>query len=251
MGRCRGDVADDRPPQAGPGGGIPVERRWLPLAATSGGLLVWSNLVVPALPPATGVRAVANVGATAVLVLVARRAGLTWAEFGVDRSTWRSGARWGGAALAAGAAGYLLALTIPAARAAVVGLGPVDTSTGELVARALVLIPIGVVLCEEVAFRGVLLAVARRQLRVRSALAVTSVVFGLWHVSTAVDDSRSAVSPILASASVAGTVALTGLGGVVFAWLRLRSGSLLAPMGLHLATNSVGLLAAAAAVAAR
>ena len=41
------------------------------------------------------------------------------------------------------------------------------------------------------------------------------------------------------------------LGGVVFAWLRLRSGSLLAPMGLHLATNSIGLLAAAAAVAAR
>jgi uncharacterized protein len=40
----------------------------------------------------------------------------------------------------------------------------------------------------------------------------------------------------------------TAAAGVLFAWLRLRSGSLLAPVLLHLATNSVGLLAAAAAV---
>jgi membrane protease YdiL (CAAX protease family) len=34
---------------------------------------------------------------------------------------------------------------------------------------------------------------------------------------------------------------------VLFAWLRVRSGSLLAPVLLHLATNALGTLAAAAA----
>jgi membrane protease YdiL (CAAX protease family) len=39
----------------------------------------------------------------------------------------------------------------------------------------------------------------------------------------------------------------TAAAGVLFAELRLRSGSLLAPALLHLATNCLGLLAAAAA----
>jgi membrane protease YdiL (CAAX protease family) len=41
-------------------------------------------------------------------------------------------------------------------------------------------------------------------------------------------------------------VAFTGLAGVVFCELRRRSGSLLAPAGLHWATNGLGVLAAAA-----
>lgn len=40
----------------------------------------------------------------------------------------------------------------------------------------------------------------------------------------------------------------TTAAGVVLTWLRLRSGSLLAPAMLHRATNSLGVLAAAAAV---
>jgi membrane protease YdiL (CAAX protease family) len=40
----------------------------------------------------------------------------------------------------------------------------------------------------------------------------------------------------------------TAAAGVLFSWLRLRSGSLLAPGLLHVATNSMGTLAAAAAL---
>lgn len=221
--------------------------RWLPLAGVSGGLLVWSNVVVPVLPPVTGIRAAVNVAGTAGLVLAARSAGATWAELGMGRASWRAGARWGSAVLLVGAAGYLVALAIPAARSAIAGFAPDGATAGELAARALVLIPLGVVACEEVAFRGVLLAVALRRLPVRWAVVVTSVVFGLWHVSTALDDAPSAASPLVQGGSVAGTVVVTGVGGLVFAWLRLRSGSVLAPMGLHLATNSLGLLAAAIA----
>ena len=214
-------------------------RRLLPLAATSVGLLAWGNLVVPRLPPAPRVRVAANLGATAVLVLAARSAGLTAGELGWHRAARGAGLRWGSAALAVSTAGYLAALTLPAGRRALARSAPVESSPAALAARAFVSIPLGTVLCEEVAFRGVLPAVATRQLSPRAAHVLTALVFGLWHVSSARHDPRGA--------SVAGTVAVTGLGGAVLGWLRARSGSLLAPMGLHLGTNVVGLLAAAAA----
>ena len=50
--------------------------------------------------------------------------------------------------------------------------------------------------------------------------------------------------------SVLGTVLFTGLAGVVFCELRRRSGSLLASIGLHWATNGLGVLAAASIWAA-
>jgi uncharacterized protein len=42
----------------------------------------------------------------------------------------------------------------------------------------------------------------------------------------------------------AAAVAATALAGLVFCWLRLRAGSLLAPVMLHAATNSVAYAAA-------
>jgi membrane protease YdiL (CAAX protease family) len=45
--------------------------------------------------------------------------------------------------------------------------------------------------------------------------------------------------------TVAGTVVFTTVAGLLFAELRRRSGSLVAPMGLHWATNGIGILAAA------
>ncbi len=218
-------------------------RRWLSLAATSGVLLGWSILVVPRLPAGTGIRTVANLSATSALVLAARWAGLTWGELGVRRSTWRAGIRWGGTSLVVVTVGYGVALGIPALRAVLEGLRVEGMSMGQLVVRAVVLIPLGTVLCEEVAFRGVLLAIASRVLPVGSALVITSVVFGLWHIGSALRPAGAGVSPPFQGASLAGVVVVTGIGGAVFGWLRQRSGSLLAPIGLHLGTNSVGLLA--------
>ena len=224
-----------------------ASRRWLPLAATASVLLGWSILVVPRLPAGAEVRTVANLGATLALVLAARRGGLSWEELGVRRSTWRAGIRWGGTSLAVVTAGYGVALEIPALRAVLERHWIEGISTGQFVIRALLVIPLGTVLCEEVAFRGVLLAVASRVLPVRPALAITSVVFGFWHISSPLGPAGAGVSPVLQCASVAGIIVITGMGGAVLGWLRQRSGSLLAPIGLHLGTNSVGLLAAAMA----
>lgn len=221
--------------------------RWLPLAATSCALLAWSTLVVPCLPAGVEARTVANLGATLALVLVARWVGLTWEELGVRRSTWRAGIRWGGTSLAVVTAGYGVALGIPALRTVLEDHWVEGMSTGQLLIHTLLLIPLGTVLCEEVAFRGVLLAIASRVLPARPALTITSVVFGLWHTSSALGPAGADVSPVLQGASVAGVIVVTGMGGAVLGWLRQRSGSLLAPIGLHLGTNSVGLLAVAVA----
>lgn len=54
--------------------------------------------------------------------------------------------------------------------------------------------------------------------------------------------------PVLVGLAVLFGCLATTAAGVVLTWLRLRSGSLLAPLLLHLATNSLGTLTVAAAV---
>jgi membrane protease YdiL (CAAX protease family) len=80
------------------------------------------------------------------------------------------------------------------------------------------------------------------------------VLFGLWHVlpSLGLASDNAAIGDAVGTGrsaqviSVLGTLLFTGLSGVVFCELRRRSGSLLAPAGLHWATNAVGVLASAA-----
>ena len=107
---------------------------------------------------------------------------------------------------------------------------------------ALVRIPLGTVVMEELAFRGVLPALVGGGWW--RATLVSSGLFGLWHVLPSMG-SGGAVSQTLGSTgAVAGTVLFTAASGVVFrAWQRW-SGHLVTPMLLHAATNSLGALAA-------
>jgi uncharacterized protein len=192
------------------------------------------------------------VGAAALLAL-ARWAGLGWSELGLGQGTWRRGLRWALAAIGAVAvlfvAGALLPLTRGAFRDTRYDLG-----WGHGLLTAFVLIPLGTVLFEEVAFRGVLWGLLRRRHGTWVATSVSSALFGLWHVlpSLGLAASDQALGSTVGrgtpgqALSVLGTVLFTGLAGVVFCELRRRSGSLLAPAGLHWATNGLGVLAAAA-----
>ena len=190
--------------------------------------------------------------AAVALLLVARRSGLSWAELGLGRDALVTGARY--AAVAAGlvAVVYGAALAIPATR------GAFRDTRYEMRARsavytALVVIPLATVIFEEVAFRGVLWGLLAHDHGVVWATCVSSVLFGLWHVLPAVDLAGTNVALRAGTGSrrrrarltVLGTVAFTTLAGVVFAQLRRGSGSLLAPFGLHWATNGLGVLAAA------
>jgi membrane protease YdiL (CAAX protease family) len=189
----------------------------------------------------------------AVLLGLARLAGLSWAELGLGPGTWRRGFAWAGAiigivalVLAAGAA---LPLTRDAFRDSRYHLG-----LGSALLTSFVLIPVGTVLLEEVAFRGVLWGLLRRLGGTFLATAVSSALFGLWHIlpSLGLATDNEAIGNAVGQGrsaqviTVAGTVLFTAASGVVFCELRRRSGSLLAPAALHWAVNGLAVLASAA-----
>jgi membrane protease YdiL (CAAX protease family) len=210
----------------------------------------WNNLVVHRLPGRPASYVVANVAATAVLLAAARASRLSWGELGLDRRRLAAGARWGGSCAAVVAAGYGTALAVPVLRPLLGDARVAGLDGGELAGQALVRIPLGTVLWEEVAFRGVLLATLGRLLSRRGATGVSAAVFGLWHVRPtlgALAANDLAEGPLARTGAVLLACLGTAAAGVLFTELRLRSGSLLAPALLHLATNSLGVLAGAAA----
>ena len=193
---------------------------------------------------------VAPVGAV-VLVLTARLAGLSWEELGFRNV--RRGLTWSaviiGAAAVVLAAGAALPLTRDAFRDDRYRLG-----LGSALLTTFVLIPIGTVLLEEVAFRGVLWGLLRRVRGTVFATTVSSLLFGLWHVlpSLGLASSNQAIGGAVGRGrtgqvlAIAATVLFTAGSGVVFCELRRRSGSLLPAAALHWAVNGLSVLASAA-----
>ncbi len=240
------------PPPLGPAVLTPGQRRRavLGFCALAVALLVWANWAVPALGGLLVERTARNTALALALLALASAAGLGRRELGLSRDGVLRGAGWGAAAAGVVAAGYVVAvlasLVVPALGRLISGGG--DQSTSALLLGALVHVPLGTVLWEEVAFRGVLLTLALRALRPGWAVVVTSLVFSAWHAHGALAGVLGDLGGATAGqvGAAAGVFAVTAAGGAVFAWLRIRSGSLLAPMGLHLATNSLGMLVAAA-----
>lgn len=191
-------------------------------------------------------------GAAGLLAL-AQWAGLSWAELGLGRGTWLRGARWALAAIGIVAVVFAVGAALPLTRSAFRD-SRYDVGWGHAALTAFVLIPVGTVLFEEVAFRGVLWGLLRRRHGTWVATGVSSALFGLWHVlpSLGLAAADQAIGAAVGrgssgqAVSVLGTVLFTALAGVVFCELRRRSGSLLAPAGLHWATNALGVLAATA-----
>lgn len=189
----------------------------------------------------------------ALLLAIARGAGLSWRELGLGPGTWRRGFTWAGVEIGAVAVVIAVGAALPLTRHAFR-----DTryrlDYGSALLTALVLIPVGTVLLEEIAFRGVLWGLLRRVRGTATATIVSSLLFGLWHVlpSLGLATDNEAIGGAVGRGrsaqvlTVLGTVAFTTLAGVVFCELRRRSGSILASAGLHWATNALSVLAAAA-----
>ena len=204
--------------------------------------------VVDAVVP--GAHVVVGLGLTACLVAIARAEGLTAADLGVDRPAWGSGLRWGLAAATLVAAAYALAILAAPVRAALAdgqgGLGR------QALTAVLVVVPLGTVLPEELAFRGLLLALPGRRHGLRDATLVSSALFGLWHVLASLGGgtANAAVAGVVGGdaagtvARVVATVLFTSLAGVVLCALRLRSRSLLAPVLAHWTVNGLGVIVA-------
>jgi membrane protease YdiL (CAAX protease family) len=162
---------------------------------------------------------------------------------------------------------YAAGIALPRTRPLFLDERALSLSRARLAEEVLVQVPIGTVLLEEVAFRSVLPALLGRSLPAGMATGVSAGLFGLWHLLPALDMAKAnpALSHLVATEElpaeelpaeelpgpypaetgrlVAGTVVTTAAAGLFLHELR-RRGGLLAPGLLHLATNSLGYLAA-------
>ncbi|GGT13729.1 CPBP family intramembrane glutamic endopeptidase [Streptomyces chromofuscus] len=211
-------------------------------------VLVAANLVNNRLARGPLTYVLTCVAATAVLLLIARRDGLTRADLGIDAAGLRRGLRWAPVLAGAVLVVCLLLLAVPAGREVFRDARATDLSAGQLLWNVLVRVPLGTVLLEETAFRGVLWAMLRRRWGTARATAGSSALFGLWHVlpSRGLNRSNAAVGTAFgsgsadAAATVAAAVVVTAVAGAFLCELRRRSGSLLAPAALHWAVNGFG-----------
>ncbi|SED90058.1 CPBP family intramembrane glutamic endopeptidase [Streptomyces sp. Ag109_O5-10] len=185
---------------------------------------------------------------SAVLVGLLFWSGGGWPELGLGRCTAANGARWGAALIGIVAAVYLCAALLPVTRGLFADQRTNALSGSEITFKALVAVPVGTVLLEETAFRGVLFALLCRLRTATTAAVLSSVLFGLWHILPSLNLNKD--KPLLGSLfghSVAGAVLVdvgavlfTAVAGCLLCWVRDRSGSLLAPMALHWAVNALG-----------
>ena len=184
-------------------------------------LVGWS-FVGPRLPSTW--RVVLQAGAGGLLALATR------APLGLCPPRLWAGMRLGSAAAAVAATA--IAVTTPLApirRSMAVRELPASVS-GWLLLR----IPVGTVLAEEAAYRAALATVGSRAFGKAGGRLLQAGAFGLSHIA----DARATGEPVVA------TVLATGVGGWLFGWLADRSGSLAAPMLVHLAINEAGAVAA-------
>lgn len=189
-------------------------------------------------------------GAIALLA-VGRVAGLSWASLGLSVSQLLPGLAYGAVAAGAIALVYVIGMAVPLTRRAFLDTR-YQIPMRAAVLMSLVTIPLATVVFEEVAFRSVLWGLLEADHGTAVATVLTSALFGLWHVlpaldvtgtSTAISDGgRPPRRRVLLT--ILGTVLFTALAGVVFAELRRRSDSLVAPVLLHWATNGLAVVAA-------
>lgn len=186
--------------------------------------------------------------AAALLLLIGSAAGLSLEDMGLGVAALSRGAGWGALLAAAVALAYAAAAAVPRARPLFrdtrYRLGP-----RAALRTALVTVPLATVVFEEVAFRGVLWALLEQDHGAGPATLVSSLLFGAWHVLPAVHLARTNLAVGTGGGrvgwTVLGTVAFTTVAGLLFAELRRRTGSLLAPVLLHWATNGIGVLVSA------
>ena len=191
-----------------------------------------------------------NACAAATALAAATASGLTAADLGLHPDQLRPGLRLGSAAAAPVVTALALAALTPATRPLLDDERVASLTNRQLAYQVLVRIPAGTVAWEEIAFRGVLAAALRRVLAEPAATAVASATFGLWHLRpTAEALALNGLAPSRGAriAAVTAVAAATAAAGALLSVLRERSGSLAAPVLVHLAANCTAPLAGALA----
>ncbi|MDD2857489.1 MAG: CPBP family intramembrane metalloprotease [Candidatus Nanopelagicales bacterium] len=187
-------------------------------------------------------------GFAVILLAIGLLDGCSWTDMGLGRSSLVPGLIWGGLCIAAIAMVYLIGSLMRRTRTAFHDERMADLSARGLFFQAMIEVPLGTVLLEEIAFRSVLFAMLARRYGLVWAVVISCLAFGLWHVlpSIGTHEQNPALGSVVGEGrrgnilAVLLSVVTTGLSGILFIGLRLVSGSVLAPMGFHWATNGLG-----------
>lgn len=189
--------------------------------------------------------------ATVVVGLAVLVDGQSMASIGLSRASLGSGLRLGLGVSSVLALVMVVGLLIPVTRDLFMD-ERADVPFREMTYKFLIEVPLGTVLLEEVAFRGVLPAMVamriqpdpRRRLRADS---VAAALFGLWHILPAMSLSHAnneiaqGTDPMLLQiGGVIGSVLLTATFAMWLSWMRNRSDSVAAPALLHATSNGLG-----------
>ncbi len=231
-----------------------MKRREAAFAAVVGGVLAAYNNTGGEQPCRQRWYPVTNLGATGVLLAASAASGLTADDLGLSASRVPAGLRCAAGPAGALAAAWMALAAAPATRPVLADQRITGLTWPQVAYQVTVRIPVGTVLWEETAFRGVLEAALRRVLPGPAAIGVTSGVFGIWHVRPTIAALRIngvGTSGRAGWTGVAAAVAGTAAAGGVLSWFRHRSGSLVAPVLLHLTANCGAALAARAVAGAR
>jgi membrane protease YdiL (CAAX protease family) len=171
-----------------------------------------------------------------VLALVAALSRASLADLGLEPAAAPAGLRYGLAAFATVGLVLLAAVLVTATRPMLHDQRG-DISGTRLLYELTVTVVLLTAIPEEFAFRGLLLGSGVVLWGAGRATLVTAVLFGMWHIEPTLRtmSDNGAVSDAAAHAAgqvalVVGQVVVTFVAGLAFAWLRLRSRSLLAPV---------------------
>lgn len=174
--------------------------------------------------------------------------GNSWTDMGLGWTYLIPGVLWGVGCVVIVTAGYLIAASFRRGRDAMHDERVAELSGPRLMFQALVQVPFAVVLFEEIAFRAVLFSMLARRFGVVWAVVISAILFGLWHILPSIGshEQSAALGSVVGEGrrgnvlAVVLSVLTTTIAGVIFAGLRIVSGSVIAPMGLHWATNGMG-----------
>jgi membrane protease YdiL (CAAX protease family) len=177
-----------------------------------------------------------------VSLVAARVVGLDGAALGARRAGALRGAVIG--ALAAGAIAAVDVVVLRLAPSIIgqpVGYAPLARVSADELGRHIALyLPLGAVIPEEVAFRGVLLGGLITRYRVRTAVTASAIAFALWHGTVAVFTVMNTSLPVvLIIPAIAGALVTVFVGGVIMAGLRLATGTLTTSIAAHWVFNAV------------
>lgn len=211
-------------------------------------ILGYGVLVDRVLPGAAYVPA--NLTAAGLAVVLANRAGASIKDMGLEKSKMSDGFKVGLLTIAPIAAIVGAGVLIPWTREFFLVKNVVNANTGRTLYEMLIRIPVGTALAEELIFRGALMGVFLRKRSPLAAALLSSLVFGLWHISptlrscsTSPAIERAASSGFWAALGiVSAVVAATAFAGAVLAWLRLKSESIIAPLFAHAFLNTSAFL---------